>query len=218
MEKRGFQIKPFIHYARSDTGIFWESAKKHVEKSIAYCEETKFHSVLANALCASGSIYSFLGSPEAGKRRATKGFEMYHESGNKMFLSYWQWATGGIYLDLGDLENARVSMEEALRLSVKNHEKGWEGLAWTGLGRVRGKQKAGDMGNVKECFLKGLEILDLQGLRPAYALGCLFLGEFFLDQGQEEKALENLRQAELMFQEMGMGYWLNKTRKAQPSL
>ena len=38
------------------------------------------------------------------------------------------------------------------------------------------------------------------------------LGELHIDMRQEEKALENLKKAERMFQEMGMDYWLAKTR------
>jgi hypothetical protein len=36
--------------------------------------------------------------------------------------------------------------------------------------------------------------------------------------GQKEKALENLKKAETMFQEMGMDYWLAVTREASAGL
>ncbi len=42
-------------------------------------------------------------------------------------------------------------------------------------------------------------------------MGYLFLGELYLDTGQKEKALENLKKAGGMFKEMGMDYWLAKT-------
>jgi hypothetical protein len=38
------------------------------------------------------------------------------------------------------------------------------------------------------------------------------LGEFYLDTGEKQKAMENLKEAEAMFQEMGMDYWLDRTR------
>jgi hypothetical protein len=41
----------------------------------------------------------------------------------------------------------------------------------------------------------------------------MFLGEFYLDTSQKEKAKENLKKAEALFQEMGMDYWLDRTRK-----
>jgi hypothetical protein len=50
-------------------------------------------------------------------------------------------------------------------------------------------------------------------LRPCFSQGYFFLGELYVDTGQREKALENLKKTERMFQEMGMDYWLAKTRE-----
>jgi predicted ATPase len=46
-----------------------------------------------------------------------------------------------------------------------------------------------------------------------YARGCLSLGELYDKAGQKEKALENLKKAETMFQEMGMDYWVAMTKE-----
>jgi predicted ATPase len=51
-----------------------------------------------------------------------------------------------------------------------------------------------------------------------YARGCLSLGEVYDKAGQKEKAMENLKKAETMFQEMGMNYWLATTRKVLAGL
>ncbi len=39
------------------------------------------------------------------------------------------------------------------------------------------------------------------------------MGELYTDSGQKEKALENLTKAEAEFKDMGMDYWLGKTRE-----
>ncbi len=39
------------------------------------------------------------------------------------------------------------------------------------------------------------------------------MGELYADRGQRENALENLKKAEGMFQEMGMDYWLAQTQE-----
>jgi len=65
----------------------------------------------------------------------------------------------------------------------------------------------------EEHILKGMKILDELGTKPYYAQGHLFLGELYADGGQKEKALGNLKKAEAMFQEMGMDYWLARTKK-----
>jgi len=46
-------------------------------------------------------------------------------------------------------------------------------------------------------------------VKPWYSQGRMFLGELHQDMGEKEKATENLRVAEAMFQEMGMDYWLD---------
>lgn len=118
-----------------------------------------------------------------------------------------------IHLDLGDLENAGSFMEEALRLSRKNNEKGWEGWSWIGLGKVLGRREPRPMDKAEQCFSKGLEILRGLKMKASYSWGHLFLGEFYLDAGEGKKAMENLKKAKGMFQEMGMDYWLVKTQE-----
>ena len=65
----------------------------------------------------------------------------------------------------------------------------------------------------EEHILKGMKILDELETKQAYAQGNFFLGELYTNAGQKEKALETLRKAEAMFQEMGMDYWVARTKK-----
>jgi class 3 adenylate cyclase/tetratricopeptide (TPR) repeat protein len=190
----------------------WKSAKEHLEIGIAHLEEAKGYVGVAVGQCALGHVHSFLGDAEHGRRHAEKGLEIYRDIGIETWLSFFYWTTGSIHLDLGDLESAETSMEEALRLSRKNKEKAFEGLALVGLGRVFGKREPRQMERADESFSRGLVILDDLKLKPWYSQGRMFLGEFYLDTGEKEKAMENLKEAEAMFQEMGMDYWLDRTR------
>jgi len=54
--------------------------------------------------------------------------------------------------------------------------------------------------------VKGIRILDELKIKTAYAQGYFFLGELYVDTGRRDKALENSKRAEVMFQEMGMNY------------
>jgi len=56
-------------------------------------------------------------------------------------------------------------------------------------------------------------ILDEMKLKPWSATGYLSLGELYADMGQKKKALETLKKAEGMMQEMGMDYWLRRTQE-----
>ena len=57
-----------------------------------------------------------------------------------------------------------------------------------------------------------MKIADELKAKPFHAKGHLFLGELYADAGQKERAIESLNNAEPMFQEMGMQYWLDRTR------
>jgi tetratricopeptide (TPR) repeat protein len=65
----------------------------------------------------------------------------------------------------------------------------------------------------EECILAGIKVLNELKIKSTLSIGFLFLGELYADAGKKEKALENLKQAEGLFQEMGMIYWLDRTKK-----
>jgi hypothetical protein len=58
-----------------------------------------------------------------------------------------------------------------------------------------------------------MKILDELETKPACAQSYLSLGELYADAGQKEKAIENLKKAEAMYQEMGMDFWLARTKE-----
>ena len=62
-------------------------------------------------------------------------------------------------------------------------------------------------------ILQGINLLEELGIRASSSLGYLWLGEVYAESGRREEALENLKKAEAMFQEMGMDYWLGKARE-----
>jgi tetratricopeptide (TPR) repeat protein len=65
----------------------------------------------------------------------------------------------------------------------------------------------------EEHIMKGMKMLDQLKTKPGYSMGHLLLGELCADAGQKEKALENLKKAEELYQEMGMDHWLARTRR-----
>ena len=69
------------------------------------------------------------------------------------------------------------------------------------------------MDRAEEYILRGIKISDELKGKPFVSTGYLFLGDLYADMGQREKALENLKTAESMFKEMGMDYWLAKTKE-----
>jgi tetratricopeptide (TPR) repeat protein len=125
--------------------------------------------------------------------------------------------SGMVDLDCGDLKKAQHRAEEAVKISQKNHQHG-EGLAWILLGRTLGKADPPQTDKAKECILKGIKIYEELKIKTQYAPGYYYLGELYADTGQKDKALETLRTAEKLFQEMGMDYWLAKIHEIQEKL
>jgi tetratricopeptide (TPR) repeat protein len=167
--------------------------------------------------CRSYRIYG-VRYPEAGKKHTEKGLKIHLESGVEMFLSLSHCQLGWIRLELGDLNHARSLAEDALRLSQKNNEKHVEAWSWLLLGTTMGKIKPLQIGKAGGCILKGIELGKEMGMKVVYSLGHLFLGQLYLSAGEKEKAMDNLKQSEAMFSEMGMDYWLGKSQEALETL
>ena len=196
----------------------WKPAVEHFQNSIKYSEKAKYLSFLAWSWAWSGHAYLYLGDPKTGRRCVEKGLKIQRDGGFEVNLSIYHWFLGDICLHLGDLKKARSFMEDALRLSQKNNEKWAEGFSWILLGRILGRMETAQIHKSEEYILRGIKIADELKLKPYYSQGRMFLGEFYLDTDQKEKAMENLKEAEVMFQEMGMDYWLARTKEAMQRL
>jgi class 3 adenylate cyclase/tetratricopeptide (TPR) repeat protein len=196
----------------------WEPSKEHFEKGIKYNEEANWVFGSAVSFLGLGYACAMLGDRETGKRHVEKGLEIQRDSGAEVFLSLAHFHLGWIHLDLGDLKNARSLAEEALRLSQKNNEKLIEGGAWVLLGTILGKTVPLEINKAEGCILKGIEIYKELKTKANYPLGHLYLGELYLNEGKNEKAIDNLKKAEGMFREMGMDYWLGKAQEVLAAL
>ena len=64
----------------------------------------------------------------------------------------------------------------------------------------------------EEHIRQGITLLEELGIRAFYPVGYMILGAVYAESGRPEEALEHLKKAEAMFQEMGMDYWLDRTR------
>ena len=68
-----------------------------------------------------------------------------------------------------------------------------------------------DTSSAEKNIIKGINLLERLKIKPFISIGYLFLGEIYALSGKREKATVNLDNARLMFKEMKMDYWLNKT-------
>jgi len=195
-----------------------ENAVKHLQKSIGYFEKLQAAIVLPVTWSLLGMGYYLLGDPGTALSFLEKGLKMKTYMELPGFLSLRHLALSSVHLGLGNLNEARVHAEQALNLGQANHEKYCEGVSWLQLGRIVGKMEGSRIDEAEEYILRGMKISDELETKPAYAMGCLNLGELYAEAGQKEKALENLKKAEAMYQEMGMDYWLARTKKLLETL
>ena len=126
-------------------------------------------------------------------------------------LSFLYWSLSIVLFDLDEHEKAHAFIDEAIILALKCNAKDLEGLSRIWLGRILGKTDPNKFDRAEESILKGINISEELRLKPDSSQGYLYLGEFYTDIGQKEKAQKNLQKAERMFKEMGMDYWQAKT-------
>ena len=195
-----------------------ENQVKHYRSSIDYLEKSQLRIFLGIVWAWLGLGYLYSGRTDTALQCADKGLEMHTDLGIPLHLGSIHLILSEIYLDLGNLEKALVHAEQAVGLSRKNNERHFEAEARITLGRVIAATDRMKFDEAREQMLEGISLLDELELRPRYAVGLMRLGELYADAGQRDAALENLRRAESMFQEMGMDYWPGKTKEVLSSL
>ncbi len=188
---------------------------EHMQVSVRYAEEAQMVATLGLTWTQLGWGYYLLGELETARKHIEKGFEIQRHTGfiaNLSFHFYYYYLSQ-IYLDSGDLDNARSYIEEALKLAQNNNERWMEGMSLTLLGRILGKADISQSHEAEECIRQGIDILDGMKQKPVSTQCHFYLGELYADMGQRKKALETLKKAQSMFQEMGMDYWLRRTQE-----
>ena len=185
---------------------------KHTHSSIESLEKSQAVIYLPTAWNHLGLGYYLLGELETALKYMEKGFKMQMGIG-LVVSSYFHWFLSFVYFDLDNLNEAKVHAQQAVNSAQMSNQKFWEGGSRLQLGRILGKMKGSRIDEAEEYILRGMKILQELEEKPHYTQGYLNLGELYADAGQKEKASENLKKAEAMFQEMGMDYWLARTKK-----
>jgi len=190
-------------------------AAEHLHHALTCGEEGEVIPVIGMACGWLGWVYYLLlGDLAAARAHLERGLQVQRDAGLHMLMSLHNVALGMVHFELGDPGSARSCIEDALGSARSNGEKWAEGMAWIYLGRVLGQAGEPEYDRAEECILHGIRHTDEMGMKPTCALGHLNLGELYAKTGQIEKGIKCLKQAEGMFRDMGMNYWLNKTQSA----
>jgi len=190
----------------------WKISVEHWKNCIKYCEKTNWLLLLGTAWLGFGSAATHLGDPQTGLEYIQKGLKIQSSTGVKSMLPWYYCELGNSHLALGDLKSALDCVTKALKLACDNNQKLWEALISIYLGRILVKSDPSQIDKSEGSIVKGLNFFEELRLKCWYPLGYLFLGEVYADAGQKDKALEALKKAESMSEEMGIDYILVKTK------
>ena len=160
-----------------------------------------------------GCGYYLQGDIENALKHTKKGLKLHESSGREVLLSFHYFLLSMILADSGDYGQARAYAEKGLELSERNFERHLEALCNIALGRVIGKIDSSQLDKAEKHFLKGIGILEEYGMRSLSPWGYFFLGELRADFGQKDNALQSLKKAEALSEEMGVDYWLVRTQE-----
>ncbi|MGO9566603.1 MAG: adenylate/guanylate cyclase domain-containing protein [Desulfomonilaceae bacterium] len=191
-----------------------ERATGHFEHAIKCMEESQTVFFLGAAWAWLGWAHSLMGQSKTAVDLTEKGLKMHTELGIAHWRDLFHWWCSVAYFEQGDMEQARTHAELALQFSLENNAKQAEGLSRIYLGRVLAKTETSQIESAEQQILQGISLLEELGLAVQYSCGYLWLGEVYAESGRREEALETLKKAEGMFQEMGMDYWLGKAQEA----
>ncbi|TET65133.1 guanylate cyclase, partial [Candidatus Aerophobetes bacterium] len=183
-----------------------ENAVQHLQNGIRYCEEGQLVMMLGILWGGAGWGYYLLGDIETARKCAERAHEINIDTGLSVNFFLPNWVLSLVHLDSGDVKNAQSYMEESLKFGQNNNEAHAEGTSRLYLGRILGRVDTSQFIKAEEYILQGIKILDEKKMKPWCSVGYFFLGELYANTGQTERALETLKKAEGMMQEMGMGY------------
>jgi class 3 adenylate cyclase/tetratricopeptide (TPR) repeat protein len=207
----------FASYCRGDA----DSTIDHALNAIEHFKEIGVEILLGLAWSYLGAGYYLRGDYETARTHVQKGLEIQERSGVPAMIPMILYLLSLIRLAAGDLNGAMESADKALKLSREFGARTMEVAALIVLGRIAGEVNPSQFTVAEEHIRQGISLGNELQMKNTVSQGYLFLGEVFEIVGRREEALENLKRAEGMYQEMGVdpnSYWLTRTREARARL
>ena len=189
------------------------STVEHLRKCITYLEKSQMTTLMDPALASLGLGYIYQGDLANAEKFADRAILAACQPGAASANAIMtQSISAMVYIEAGNLEKAHSCATKALLISEERMVGAWEGTTLVVLGSVLAQMGEERYDEAIECIERALMILTEYSLKPWLACGLLTIGEIYAHSGQIKKAQETLRRASKMFQEMGIDYWLEKTK------
>jgi len=189
----------------------------HAQEAIKIYEEAETSHGLEAAWFLLGAGYYLRGDYGQAIDAGEKSLKLAQECGVP-FSAAWSYFCLAITLqDTGDRKRARECAEEALRISQACNSKACEVLSRAQLGNMVEEMTPAIIEAKEQQIRDGISILEDRKIKAHSAIGYLHLGEFLANAGRKEEALESLKKAESLYQEMEVtseSHWLTRTKDA----
>jgi predicted ATPase len=199
-----------VFFIRGDS----QRAAEHLDSAIKYAEEAQYYAILGFGWVFLGEAYRQLGELETARSYGEKGLKINQDMGMPDLMAHATYGfLGMVHTDEGNLETARDYIEKSLKVATDGGARFWKEFWEIWLVRAYNWAEVSDYSQAEASLLNTIDIYSESELKPCCAMAYSVLGELYADTGQIENALKNLKKAESMMQEMGMDYWLRRTRE-----
>jgi len=110
----------------------------------------------------------------------------------------------------GQLSKAILTAEEALRLFRKSEERCFGGWTLLATAKIQSENGSDQIDQAKQTYRQAIELAEKLKMRPLLAHCSLELGQFYIRNGENEKARSELMKASDLFRSLGMRFWQPK--------
>ena len=188
-----------------------ERAVGPLARALSICRDANLTVWQAIPAALLGQCMVTLDRKEEGLSLLEEGVRLSDEVGIKAYLSRWATLLGEGFLTTGDAVRAAEIGERALELARAHGERGHEAAALRLLGDVAAVQEPPLLTTASERYATAISIADELGLRPLLARAHLGLGQLHRRGRQVQEAEAHLATAVVLFSDLGMRAWLDRT-------
>jgi class 3 adenylate cyclase/tetratricopeptide (TPR) repeat protein len=188
-----------------------ERAVAPLARALAICRESNLTVWQAIPAVLLGQCLVTLDRKEEGLSLLEEGVRLSDEVGVRAYLARWVTLLGEGFLTVGDVRRAGEIGERALELARTHDERGHEAAARRLLADVAAAQEPPLLSTAVEHYTAAIARAEELALRPLLARSHLGLGQLHRRAGRALEAEAHLANALVLFSELGMRAWLDRS-------
>ena len=188
-----------------------ERAVAPLGRALTICRDSNLTVWQAIPAALLGQCLVTLDRKEDGLSLLEEGVRLSDELGVKAYLARWATLLGEGFLTTGDVRRAVEIGERALGLARAHGERGHEAAALRLLADTAAAEQPPRLDIAVERYAAAVAIAEELGLRPLLARSHLGLGQIHRRAGRPLEAEEHLATAVVLFSDLGMWTWLDRS-------